>query len=343
MRSITLFVPGLFGACAADGGGSPVLTPAPHAPVLQRMLARGDRLSQISLSFEDALARLFGYEPARLPWGALGCWGEEGVRPEGFVLCLDPVHFKLGMTDGVPFGGASLQLTMDDARALAKSLEAHFVERGWRITVAVPERWYLHMPAPSELISAPLSQVVQRNAGLFKPTGADARRWLADITEAQMLLYAHPVNQAREARGLPSINSVWPWGAGELGTSLNPVHATPQPALIYTDHPLARGLAYAAGLSVHDVPETFAELEVLQGEVLIILDDTLQASQDGDYEDWNASIEGLEARWFAPLWRALVQGKINALKLDAAEAGAWTLSRHQTWRFWRKIKALEKI
>jgi hypothetical protein len=322
------------------------------------------------------LAHLFGYEHARLPWGALGLWGETGARPEGFVLRLDPVHLKLGMTDGVVFGGAALQLAMDDARVLALALEAHFFERGWRITVAAPERWYLHMPAASELISAPLSQVVQRNAGLFKPTGADAQRWLADITEAQMLLYAHPVNQAREARGLPSINSLWPWGAGVLppsplrgeglgervaGFAMEYLAQTvqlplpssppprgrgflpPQPTVIYTDHPLARGLAYVAGLSVHDVSETFAELEVPQAQALIILDETLQARQDGDYEDWSASVEGLEARWFAPLWRALTQGKINVLRLNAAEGGEWFLRRHQAWRFWRKSKALEKI
>lgn len=340
MRSITLFTPGLLGSWAdVDNNAF-----SPRAPMLQRMLARGDRLPPIPLPFEDALARLFGYEHARLPWGALGVWGETGVRPDGFVLRLDPVHLKLGMTDGVVFGGTALQLNMDDARVLALALEEHFFERGWRITVAAPERWYLHMPAASELISAPLSQVVQRNAGLFKPTGADAQRWLADITEAQMLLYAHPVNQAREARGLPSINSLWPWGAGELGTSLKPVRAAaPQPTVVYSDQPLARGLAYATGLSVHDVPETFAELEVPQAQALIILDDMLQASQDGDYEDWSASVEGLEARWFAPLWRALTQGKIKEIRLNTAEGGEWSLRRHQAWRFWRKINALEKI
>jgi hypothetical protein len=38
------------------------------------------------------------------------------------------------------------------------------------------------------------------------PRGADWRRWL---TEAQMLLHVHPLNEAREARGLRPLNALW--------------------------------------------------------------------------------------------------------------------------------------
>ena len=35
------------------------------------------------------------------------------------------------------------------------------------------------------------------------------------MTELQMLLHEHPVNEARAARGVPTVNAVWLWGGGE--------------------------------------------------------------------------------------------------------------------------------
>jgi hypothetical protein len=42
--------------------------------------------------------------------------------------------------------------------------------------------------------------------------------------EMQMLLYTHPINDARAAKGLPTINSFWISGTGELPTGSGPTH-----------------------------------------------------------------------------------------------------------------------
>ena len=46
------------------------------------------------------------------------------------------------------------------------------------------------------------------------PGETRARRGRRAADEAQMLLHAHPVNEAREARGELPVNSLWLWGAG---------------------------------------------------------------------------------------------------------------------------------
>ena len=340
MRSLTIYAPGVLGPWPADDSTE---FPRPKTPVLQRMLARGDRLPHPPVDFETGLARLFGHADADLPWGALGLWGETGERPEGFVLRVDPVHLKLGMTDAIIFGGPSMQLAMKEACALAQALEEHFTERGWRITVAAADRWYLQLPESSDLRTAPLSRVLGRNAGLFKPLGTDAARWLADLTEAQMLLHSHPVNQDREARGLPAINSLWPWGAGALPVP-NKLPATIE--RVFSNHPLACGLAHAAGLPVDGLPETYGEWMDVAGEVahaLVVLDDAFQPWQEGDQDDWLATVEGLEARWFAPLWSALARGQWQQVILDSAEGGVCRFTRTQRWRFWRRSKPLESL
>lgn len=332
MRSLTILAPGLLGPWpVADTEG----LSAPHAPALRRLLARGDPLPGPALPFEDALARQFGHEGADLPWGSLGLWGETGQRPEGSVLRADPVHLKLGMTEAIVFGGASLHLSLDEARTLAKALSEHFTARGWRMTAMTPERWYVQTPEAAEFRTAPLGRALRRDAGLFKPAGKDAARWLADLTEAQMLLYTHPINQAREARGLAPVNSLWFWGAGALD-HLPGGGRAPEYSTVISENPLARGLAYNAGLPVHDLPETFDESRGRDGHAFVVLEDAFQPWRDGDYEDWLATVEGLEARWFAPLWHAIAGGEVRELILDAAEGGCWRFGRAHRWRLWRR-------
>jgi len=321
------------------------------APALARLLARADRHGVgevIHPGIENMLARHFLLDAASLPWGALGYWGETGQVAQGVVMRLDPVHLQLGMTEAIVHGGAALRLTLDEAQALAQSLQAHFVAHGWRIHVAAPERWYVCIDRVGnevfDLQTTPLAQALGHDAGVFKPQGRDARRWLADINEAQMLLFAHPVNAAREARGLPTINSLWPWGAGVLppsplaGEGLLPTQLT----AVYANNPLARGLAHALGLPVHDLPETLDECADLSANALIVLEDLVQPLQDGDFEDWHATLEGLEARWFAPLRAALGKGRLSVLQIDT-EAARFVCQPPQRWRFWRASKSLESL
>ncbi len=334
MSGLTLFAPGLVGPWPEDADPRPV----PHAPALRRILSRGDVLPRAPLAFEEALARLFGLEGAPLPWGALGLWGETGQRPEGFILRADPVHLRLGMTEGIVLGGPALGLGMEEAQGFAQALEAHFADRGWRISVAAPERWYLRLERPADLYGVPLHRALRRDAGLFKPTGRDASRWLADLTEAQMLLHEHPLNAAREARGLPAIHALWPWGAGSLSfmTASHPY------SRMYASHPLARGLGHALGLAVHDLPERFEQV-LLEGRPLIVLDAPWQPWLSGDISGWMAALQGLETQWFAPLHQALRRGRVRELQIDAAEGGLLRITPRHAWRIGRRDRRWEVL
>ncbi len=347
---LTLLLPAL---CSTAQGAMPDVLVG--APALARLLARADRHGVgevIHPGIEHLLARHFLLDAASLPWGALGYWGETGQVAQGVVMRLDPVHLQLGMTEAIVHGGAALRLTLDEAQALAQALQAHFAASGWHIHVAAPERWYVCVDRAGnevfDLQTTPLAQALGHDAGVFKPQGRDARRWLADINEAQMLLFAHPVNAAREARGLPIINSLWPWGAGDISQFVHccepgeRAFAPMQYEVVYANNPLARGLAHALGWPVHDLPETFDECADLSVNALIVLDDLVQPLQDGDFEDWQATLEGLEARWFAPLRHALAQGSLSALQIDTG-AARFVGKPTQRWRFWRTVKSLESL
>jgi hypothetical protein len=145
--------------------------------------------------------------------------------------------------------------------------------------------------------------------------------WAALLTEIQMALHEHPVNEARE---LP-VNSVWLWGAGTLPRSASgPWHS------LAAGDPLARGLARVAGLAVRE-PARSAEAWLAElpadGRHLAVLD---------------GPVTELEARWFAPLLAALKGGRIGMVSLHLPEAGvAAETTRGDLRRFWRRPRALD--
>ena len=65
-----------------------------------------------------------------------------------------------------------------------------------------------------KLVDSQLSEVAGKDVQPYLPAGADALEWHRIFNEAQMLLHEHAVNEAREARGEPAVNSVWFWGGG---------------------------------------------------------------------------------------------------------------------------------
>ncbi|MFX8047684.1 hypothetical protein ABTK64_20425, partial [Acinetobacter baumannii] len=54
------------------------------------------------------------------------------------------------------------------------------------------------------------------NIDIWMHKGEQERAWRKFQNEIQMTWYDHPVNQAREARGLLPVNSVWLFGQGAL-------------------------------------------------------------------------------------------------------------------------------
>jgi hypothetical protein len=96
------------------------------------------------------------------------------------------------------------------------------------------------------------------------------------------------------------------------------------------------------GLPVHDLPENLDDCADMSANALIVLEDLVQPFQDGDFEDWQATLEGLEARWFAPLRAALGKGRLSALQIDT-DAARFVCQPAQRWRFWRANKSLESL
>jgi hypothetical protein len=113
--------------------------------------------------------------------------------------------------------------------------------------------WFIPAGPFSNLASYSIDQAQGRNIDWWMPHDTYeqgiAKRWRKLQNEIQMLWHIGPVNEERQASGLPSINSIWISGIGKLNdVKVPPVLA--QASKVYGQHPLLSGLAKFCGIPV---------------------------------------------------------------------------------------------
>ena len=320
-------------------------------PSLEILLARSRRTRRAAQSLEATLADAFG-QPPGAPYAAFRRLGEvysaatDADAAAGGWLCCDPVHLRFHQEQLVLADSASFDITDDEAQTLAGELNRTLSDRG-RFHVAAPERWYLELADASlaaTLDTPPLSAVAGRRIDRLLPATAAARRLRALHNEAQMVLHAHPLNAQREKDGRLPINSLWLWGAGTL-----PERRECDFDGVWSNNPLALGLARAAGVPTHRLPIdalTLFEHAAPDTSQLIVLEDLLAPVLYQHGEDYRSALASLEARWFAPLRAALRRGEIAPLRIEASTAYAalaWQTTRRQQWQLWRRAQPLAAL
>lgn len=217
-------------------------------------------LAQANLSLDaeprETLARILAELDLPYPGdclAALRMWGQTGDRPTVWIAAADPVYLEPRLDhlwlhalqhQGVPSG--DLRALFDHLqRVLAGDSDFGFARLG--------SFGYLRAAKPIATASVPASVVNQREPGEFLPTGEHTVSHRNILSEIEMALHEHEVNQRRVAQGQQPINSLWLWGGGAA-----PEKTTrPQPPL-FTDDPLLTGY-WESATAVSDVwPGSFA-------------------------------------------------------------------------------------
>jgi hypothetical protein len=335
-RALHLLLPALRWPDARD----PRVYDGLSVPTLERLLGRGERRPLDATSPESWLAKRHGYGAAP-PFAALAALGA-GLDPG--TLCwtaADPVHLRPQGAELFLTGGRHLGITAEEAADCVAALDRFFAEDGITFRQLTPERWIATGADALTGQTAPPSLAHGRSVDALLPTGAGARLWMQRLNEAQMVLHPLPINEAREARGRPAINSVWFWGGGVAakppGRPFVAVHA---------DALEARGLARASGASTGPAPEDpFASLEAARtGAVLCWIDDGIDDAAHGDVAAWQAALARLDRQFLAPAEGALRSGGIDTLEVivPAGRDGfTLTLSRGSLRRFWKRPQRLQ--
>ena len=302
-------------------------------PALSWLLGKGrHQLAQVSGS-PQWLADVMGL-PA-LPAAALRISARQEEQT-GRWLCIDPIHLRVERTQLIVQDPAALQLTQDEATALAADLEPLLDELG-RLSITAPHEWHLHLHAESDIRTTPLAEAIGLNGDQLMPRAANVKVWRRVLNEVQVTLHEHPVNLARAARGLPAVNSLWPWGEGVLEAD------KPDWNGIQADGTLWQGLARHLGCKWQPLP---ARYESGSGKTLVVQPALDTPTRQRDALQWLAALQGLEENWFAPAMKALQDGSLKQLVVHGhgeGQALTLTVSGSNKLNFWRKPAPLTTL
>ncbi|MGF6720693.1 hypothetical protein P3T43_000034 [Paraburkholderia sp. GAS41] len=340
------------------------------SPALDKLIARATLVERVigedfqrTLPHERWVARQFGTvasgagaadEAPLAPYMLRADGGEPGTST---WACVQPVHVRIAHDHLVLIDPASLALTDAEAATLLDVARPLIEELGVRLEAPQPSRWYLASDAFGTLAGASPLRASGRNIEIWLPheahTGERSRAWMKLQNEVQMAWFEHPVNEAREARGLPSVNSIWFHAQGAAQPVTSPFDR------VLSDAAATRGLALTAGVETGAPPASFADLaagtngahDMSSGTsrnrggnkstatTLVELDPFSAPYIEQDWGRWNEAFAALETEWFAPALAALQAGQLSELGLTlCGDTGSVTLTitRGDLRKFWRR-------
>lgn len=151
-----------------------------------------------------------------------------------------PCHWLMGHDHLTLLHPDELALTEGEAREIFEAVAPLFEDEGWRLRWGTSMRWYVSHESLADLPTASLDRVLGRNPDLWMPEHLQARLIKRLQSEVQMLLYQHPLNEERQARGAYSVNSFWLSGCGRLPEVADAAEAIqvldgPRQALLHGD------------------------------------------------------------------------------------------------------------
>ncbi len=182
----------------------------------QQVLQDGDE-TPLHMPHERVHARALGGQPnACWPWAAWH-WAQSGhqssTTPQAWMT---PCHWQIGMDQVTLLNPDNLHLTDEESQQLLQAMQPFLQEDGLQVTWHSALLWHAQGEMLAGLACASLDRVIGQNVQHWMPDSRAARPLQRLQSEMQMLLYNHPVNDAREARRQYTINAFWLHGAGSL-------------------------------------------------------------------------------------------------------------------------------
>ena len=307
-------------------------------PAFETLLARGRLAACLAEGVEAQVCAELGIPRQQdFPIAPVTLQYDGGAPGAHYWLRADPVHLRV-MRDRIVLADSGvLGLSQPEADALALTISAHF-GAAFSPRPLHPARWHLRFDQAPRLRTTPLSIAVGCDIDPLLPQGEDAMLFRTQLNELQMLLFEHPVNQAREARGELPVNSLWLWGGGCLPVVPKPAGSKTAVALYSNDADVI-ALGRFCGVEAEATPEHFSA-DLLNESKCIVLDQLKGAGQYGDAFGWREAINALEHHWFQPLLAHLRWHPSVVRILDPVNGKSLYLNGLDCWKIWRRPRAL---
>ena len=315
-------------------------------PSLEALLSKSTSLQNPSQEIEMWLCQAFNVEKQSCNWPIapimLHIDGQDLIKTnKDFWIRADPVHLRIEQNHLMLADSQAFQISKEEAEQIVQDLNRDLGQQyDLCLLPLCPDRWYIQTSRALQMHTYTLGQVTCMNINNFLPTGNDSGIWIKLFNEIQMLLHNHPINRVRESHGELAINSIWFWGAGNMPQTIQSPYTH-----IWSNHDLTRALALASNTNYFKLPDNADDwLQAkIEGNHLIILETLLNKAKYRNTYSWRENIMNLDKKWFAPLHKALKEGKIDKLTITSLSENLsqdFVISRLNLLKFWSRTRPL---
>jgi 2,3-bisphosphoglycerate-independent phosphoglycerate mutase len=204
------------------GGRTPLM--AARKPNIDR-IAREGFCGQVvtvppgfSPGSDIACMSLFGYDPAHHYTGRapLEAYGMGVPMDDGDVAFRCNLVYLEVRVPRVFMGDYSAgHISTEEATILVDELRDAIGSDEFRFFTGIAYRHLmLWKGGPTDLVTTPPHDILDREVIDYMPTGEGSRRIVKLMTDSQIFLKDHRINRERMSRGLAPANSIWLWGQG---------------------------------------------------------------------------------------------------------------------------------
>jgi hypothetical protein len=334
---------------------APDLTRALDAPALGTLLSRTSTHSLTpadsgarSLPHELWLARALGLSSDGQSAFAAAAMRGFGLEPgEGTWFIVNPAHIEIARSHLLMADLRHLALSEEDGRALFDAALASFEEAGYAVRYGDASTWFMRADDWAGMDTASPDAAVGMNLTDWMPTGPRALAYRKLQNEVQMTWFTHPVNAARESRGLPPVNALWIW-SGARATTTSPKTVVPAqsgtqfPTTEPGSYPVVATFetpAWLTALGTRQLSSPADIVTALKQDTLLICGNVAAPAIASDWSGWLHQMQRLEQELFAPVQAALMRGAIKELRLVLSYRGAlaeFTTTALAQRKFWRR-------
>ncbi len=211
---------------------------------------------------EIANLSIFGYDPKRYyngrgPLEAASLGVELGAHDLAFRCNLVTLMFEGDRIVMEDFSAG--HITNEEAREVIVHLNKEMATDEIRFYAGVSYRHLMVLkngaakfPNLEDLKITPPHDIIGREISPFLPEVKEPVVVL--MKESQRFLKGHPINRAREAKGLPPANSIWLWGQGRRPRMITLKERFGMDGYVISAVHLIKGIGILAGLESLEVP-----------------------------------------------------------------------------------------
>lgn len=274
---------------------------------LERLIARADGCTAVADWRADAFKLIAPDEAMPAVASAVLC-ADRGAVNAAWVCLATPVHYVAEMNSVRMAENGMLSLTPAAAETLASDFNRVLGSDGIRMIATRSAQLIVIFDRSHAAATHDPREVRGQAIEPYLPAGsysADLRRLMSEM---EMWLFEHAINEARKRTRQAPISGLWFWGGGAALGSL----------------PRVQGWTAGEDVYFNALGSTRSDTD---GNAVIVVD---AAPGNGSWPE-------AESRWLKPACEQLKARKLSELKISAADR-CFTVSARGMQRFWRRTK-----